>query len=32
MSDAKRVAAVSVLAEVLTAWWAKHASDGRIDT
>jgi len=32
MSDAERAAAVSVLAEILTAWWVKHASDGRIDT
>jgi hypothetical protein len=32
MPDAERAATVSVLAEVLTAWWAKHASDDRIDT
>jgi hypothetical protein len=32
MSDAERVAAVSALAEILTAWWTKHGSDGKIGT
>ena len=30
MSDAERAAAVSVLAEILAAWWTKHATGGRI--
>jgi len=32
MSDADRAAAVSVPAEILTAWWTKHAIDADIDT
>ena len=30
MSDAGRAAAVSVLAEILAAWWMKRASDGQV--
>ena len=32
MSQAERIAAVSVLAEIFTAWWTKHASDNQSDT
>jgi hypothetical protein len=32
MSDADRAAAVSVLAEILTAWWTKHATEGQVGT
>jgi len=30
MSDAERAAAVSVLADILAAWWMKRADDGQV--
>lgn len=30
MSEAERAAAVSILAEILTAWWIKHGGEDRI--
>jgi hypothetical protein len=30
--EANRAAAVSVLAEILTAWWTKHATNGEVGT
>ena len=30
MSDAERAAAVSAVAEILTAWWTRHGGDGKI--
>jgi hypothetical protein len=30
--EADRAAAASVLAEILTAWWTKHATNGEVGT